>query len=69
MLLTAVELGPRPSEELMWNICSCIPLPNAAGATLLFIDTKNNLNQRGPLARASIANALDRLPSMLRQLQ
>ena len=57
MLLTAVEVGPRPSEELGWNICSLIPLPNAAGATLLFIDTKNNLNQRGALARASIANA------------
>ena len=60
MLLTAVEVGPRPSEELMWNICSYIALPNAAGATLLFINTKNNFNQRGPLARASIANA--RLP-------
>ena len=58
MLLTAVEVGPRPSEEIMWNICSYLPLPNATGATLLFINTKNNFAQRGSLTRASIANAL-----------
>ena len=60
MLLTAVEVGPRPSEELNWNLCSYLPLADAAGATLLFINTKNNFDQRGSLACASIADA--RLP-------
>ena len=57
MLLTAVEVGPRPSEERNWKLCSYLPLPDATGATLLFINTKNNFHQRGTLACASIANA------------
>ena len=46
MLLTAVEVGPRPSEELNWNLCSYLPLADATGAELLFINTKNNFDQR-----------------------
>ena len=57
MLLTAVEVGPRLSEGLNWNLCSYLPLADATGATLLFINTKNNFHQRGSLACASIANA------------
>ena len=57
MLLAAAELGPRPSEEINWNLCSYRRLPNSTGATLQFLDTKNNFHQRGPQARASIANS------------
>ena len=57
MLLAAAELGPRPSEEINWNLCSYQRLPNSTGATLQFLDTKNNFHQRGPQARASIANS------------
>ena len=57
MLLTAVEIGPRPSEELKLSMCSYLPLADASGATLLIIDTKNNFHQRGTLACASVANA------------
>ena len=72
MLLAAAELGPRPSEEINWNYCSYQRLPNDTGATLLFLDTKNNFHQRGSQAQACIANPvlpLDTCPSAFRFLE